>query len=319
MVKLFLGTNNFSLRNRLTELASQTGLELKQYHEGDVMPGLAELSGSTLFGPGFLHVFHNSIAKSNLLDDVESLLVSSGVIIIVESSSPKKNSALQQLLNHPKIEIEQFDDPQIQQLPSWLTEQAKTYGASITPAGAKALIAALVPEPAAFWDKPKIDLVLFHNELAKLAAYTNGKPITEQEVGELTKTNDSAEVWHVVNAMADKNSKAVFTAMEKFLSEQGNASTDAGKLILLNALLADQFRNLLLVQDLEDRKVPDSEILKLTGWKSGRLSQLRKVSKRFAPAQLKQILQKLENLDIELKTTNTPSRPILDLILTQVL
>jgi len=74
----------------------------------------------------------------------------------------------------------------------------------------------------------------------------------------------------------------------------------------------------LLVQDFLARRVPDQEILKQTAWKSGRLFVMKKLAGKFKPGQLISILDKLERLDIETKTTTTPGQTILQLILAQL-
>lgn len=319
MVRIYLGTDSFAKEQRLKTLAAQKGAELRRFAEGDVFPNAGQFGGATLFGPPQVFVFDNSISHSGLLDKVDELLAPSAEIIILEDSAPKRGSALLALTKNPQVEIVKFDPPAVDKAPVWLVDQAKNYGAAITMEGARALVSALVPEPASSWDKPVVDLRQLDNELQKLLAYADGKPVTGEAVAALTKKNESTEIWHVINAIAEKNSKGVFTSLEKFLADTGSTGDDKAKLIFLNAMLADQFRNILLVQDVQGRRLPDQEILAKTGWKSGRLYQLKKLATKFPGPKLRQILQRLEDLDIELKTSSTPARPIVDLILAQVL
>ncbi|MCL5009174.1 MAG: hypothetical protein M1400_02420, partial [Patescibacteria group bacterium] len=59
--------------------------------------------------------------------------------------------------------------------------------------------------------------------------------------------------------------------------------------------------------------------LEITGWKPGRLFVVKKIASRFAAPKVWQTLFKLEALDTELKTSSTPPRVLLDLILSQLL
>jgi DNA polymerase III delta subunit len=93
---------------------------------------------------------------------------------------------------------------------------------------------------------------------------------------------------------------------------------EKAKIIQLNSMLADQFRNILLVQDFVARRTPDTMILEQTTWKSGRLFIMKKLAAKFQPQQLISILDKLERLDVELKTTTMPGATILQLILAQL-
>lgn len=319
MIRLFLGTDSLAKEQHLKAVASQKNAEIRRFNDGDSVPSLTEFSENTLFGPVQVFVFDNSIAKTGLLEKEDQLLAVSADIIILEDVIPKRGNALLAFSKNSNVEVVNFDPPALTQVPAWLEERAKFYNTTITSGGIQSLLAALVPEPASSWEKPTVDLRLLDHELQKLATYTDGKPINEETVGKLTKKNSSAEVWHVINAIADKNSKLVFSSLEKFMSDAHSTGDDKAKLIMLNALLADQFRNILMVQDFLNSRIPDQEILAKTGWKSGRLFQLKKISSRFNSSKLRQILQRLEDLDIELKTSSIPARPIMDLILSQVL
>jgi DNA polymerase III delta subunit len=100
-----------------------------------------------------------------------------------------------------------------------------------------------------------------------------------------------------------------------FATEVGDDKANA---IKVTALLADQFRSLLIVTDATARHLPDAAILEMTGWKSGRLFVMKKLSRNFATQQLKQALAKLENLDRELKTSTMPPHVVLDLIIADI-
>jgi DNA polymerase III delta subunit len=318
MIRIFLGTDTLSKEQQLKTIAAQKKAEPRRFNEGDTFPDISQFSESTLFGPPQVFVFDASIAKTDLLDKEELLLAAPAEIIILEEAAPKRGSSLLALTKNPAVEVVNFDPPALAKIPAWLADRAKHHGASITADGATALLASLIPEPASSWEKPTADLRLLDHELLKLATYTDGQPITAETVNALTKKNTATQVWHVINAIADKNSKIVFTSLEKFMADS-EGGDDKAKLILLNALLADQFRNILLIQDFQTLRLPDQEILAKTGWKTGRLYQLKKLASRFTALKLRQILQRLEDLDIELKTGSTPPRPIMDLILAQVL
>ena len=58
--------------------------------------------------------------------------------------------------------------------------------------------------------------------------------------------------------------------------------------------------------------------LTTTGWKSGRLFVMKKAALRFAPKKIMETLQKLSSLDEELKTSQTPPKVLLDLIISQL-
>ncbi len=319
MIRIFYGADTFSKEQELNSLVKISEAESFRILENGPFPELEKLNGTVLFGPSQIFIFDNSIAKSGLLENVAQLLNATAEIVILENSLPKKTGSLAELSKSELVKIKIFDPPELSQIPAWIEKRAQIHGATISKPATELMLEVLVPEPAAYWEKPVVDLTLLDNELQKLVAYCDGREISEDAVSLLVKKNNSIDVWHVINAIADKNSKKVFTALDKFMTENDSAGDDKAKLIMLNALMADQFRNILIMQDFQTRRTSDQEVLLQTGWKSGRLYQLRKICSRFTGEKVKVILKRLEDMDIELKTSSTPARPIMDLILAQIL
>ncbi|HVY68002.1 MAG TPA: hypothetical protein VHA30_03875, partial [Patescibacteria group bacterium] len=155
------------------------------------------------------------------------------------------------------------------------------------------------------------------SELKKLLAYAAGRPLTAADVQNLASDNRQTEAFDLTNAIADNRKDQVFVLMQRFLADQTGADEKTA-IIQLNALLAEQFRNVALVQALQQEKKTDSQILEATDWKSGRLFVLKKIAARFAPKTVLDLLAKLSALDDELKSSSTPPRVLLDLIVSQL-
>ena len=127
----------------------------------------------------------------------------------------------------------------------------------------------------------------------------------------------AVEGIEIANAIADNHRQEAMALVSRFLKQTAGADQKA-RTIQLCALLAEQFRNLAALQDFLARRVPETKILEATGWKPGRLFVLKKIVVRFPPDKIWQTLNKLEALDEELKTSSTPPRVLLDLILSQL-
>jgi DNA polymerase III delta subunit len=124
-------------------------------------------------------------------------------------------------------------------------------------------------------------------------------------------------VWDIIEAIAQRKPAQVLTMLQTYLSAD-NVSDEKTKIIQLNALLADQFRSLLLVRSAQDQGIPEDVIIQTTGWKSGKLFMIKKNSRAFEQKTLVDILAKLEALDIELKTSSVPPKVLIDLISSQI-
>jgi len=315
MIYLFLGTDDFSKRARLQELARGLGAEIVRVGEGSI--DLGQLAEPTLFGGARLFVIENFSTRLDPEIDLPPLLAGPHTIVLVEQAMDKRKKTTAQWLKHPDITVQEFNPPQGKDLQKWLLSRAKELGTTLPPGTADYLIAAVLPPPSTSrFVEPMADLSQLDNELRKLQAYADGQAITPAMVDALVSRNADVETWDIVNALADRNMKKAFVALEQFF---GDASADEkSKTIQLNSVLADQFRSILIAQDFVKQRAPDSHILEHTGWKSGRLFIMKKLAGKFKPGQLISVLDKLERLDIELKSTTTPGQVILQLIAAQL-
>ena len=126
------------------------------------------------------------------------------------------------------------------------------------------------------------------------------------------------DALEIANALADGKKQLALDLMGKFLQGQ-NIGDEKSSIIQLNALLAEQFRNVCIIQNFLERGVKEEEILEKTGWKPGRLFIVKKIAKKFNFKKVVDFLAKLEALDTELKTSATPPKVLLDLVVAQLL
>ncbi len=216
--------------------------------------------------------------------------------------------------------------PHGRELNAWIAARAKHYGGIFEPAAVAALAVRLGRDEAKetkFGGKvvevaEAYNLWQADSEIKKLLAFANGRPVTAAEVGELVTPTFETDVFAIMNAIADRQKNQALESITRFLGEE-NAADEKGKIIQLNALLSEQFRNVAVVQDLVEQRAADGEILSQTGWKSGRLYIIKKIATKFTAKTVLDLLGKLEALDLELKTSQTPPRVLLDLILAQLL
>jgi DNA polymerase III delta subunit len=316
MITLLLGEDDLSKQNFINGLASEQNSEVVGYAAGDNLPSLRELAEPVLFGPAKLNVFTGCLTKFS----VEDVLVQADAksnVIFNETSVDKRKKDTTAILKAKGVTSHEFPAPSGPNIITWINKHAEQLGGKLEKGAAEALSSAIVPE-ATGWPRiePKLNVWQAHGEIAKLITYADGQAVTAEMVAELVPSKESGEVWEAINAFGERNRIKAFGALEKFYNS--TSEDDKAKTIQLSALLADQFRNLLLVKDFDSRRIADDAVLKQTGWKSGRLFVLRKLSRGFTERQLSDILAKLENLDIELKTSTLPPRVVVDLILAQL-
>ena len=159
-------------------------------------------------------------------------------LVLVESDTLSDgNRVLKAALKVPNGYIRAFRKPQ--NLARWIAERAQAeYQATITPAAA-----------AAIADVVNDDMLLADNELYKLVCYVDGeRAIEEGDVALLTPYLPQANVFEMVEALADGNGKRALELIQQSLHDDPK---DPG--FRLFTMIVRQFRLLLMTRDHIDR------------------------------------------------------------------
>ncbi len=290
----------------------------------DVLPPVSTLAETDLFLKPGMFVFEGIMPEIN--DRLEPIIKSPNLIIISLISLDKRKKENKDLLANTEITVREFLLPHAKDLDKWIIERAKDLGGQISVLAAGELAMRLGRDQA---KETKVGGKLIaaeevyslwraDSEIKKLMAFALGREIGPEDVRELVAENVEVDAFQITNAIADKRKLEAFSLINKFLKDQ-NAADEKGGVIQLNALLSEQFRNVAMVQDFLSRNIGDEEILRQTAWKSGRLYIMKKIAERFQPKKVLETLTKLGAMDEDLKTSQTPPRMLLDLILAQII
>ncbi len=312
MIYLFFGPDKFSQKAEINLIAQKAGSHVERLEAADFEAVFQKLLETDLFSQSFVFVLQNAIAKLDLDKQLQKLAAGPNTIVFVEDKLDKRTKQTQSLLKNKAIKAVEFVAPSGPALVSWIQTQTQQLGANIEPEAIELLVTYLATK-----DQNERDLNQLYNELAKLAAYAAGRPITANDVKELVTRTYDTEIWDIINAVAEKKTREIFQSLENFF-KQADSTDEKTKVIQLAALLSDQFRNILLAKSFLEQNVSESEILKQTSWKPGRLFIMKRLAKNFETAKILQVLSKLEHLDLELKTSSTPPRVTLELIAAQM-
>ncbi len=308
MLNLLLGEDIYAKQGYLEEIINQKGLEVAKYSADESLPKLASLAGQSLFGAGQLHIFLNCISQYELAE-LQDASNSKTEIIFIENSLDKRLTKTKELLKI--VDLHEFPSPNISSAPQWVLKHAETIGINIQPIAANELVKRLMGET-----KQTLSVLSAHQELLKLSSFADGNMITKEMVEELTVPDLAIDLFTLLDSMGNKNKSNSI----KLLQQYYDVSSEDDKVltIRLSALLADQFRSLLIVRQSEEQGLDDKMILAATGWKSGRLFIMKKLSKNFTTKQLIEALSKFYNLEIELKNSTLPPRVVIDMIVATI-
>jgi len=295
------------------------------FSEADQTPLAGQFLETDLFSMPRVFVLQNIIPELSA-DEIAKLIASPNHIVPSVKFLDKRKKENKELAANKKITVKDFALPHGKELNSWIAKRVEFYGGKMNKDAVELLAVRLGRDRGR---ETKIggkiisleevfNLWQADGEIKKLLAFAAGKEIGQREVLDLVSENGEVDVFDLTNAIADNQKQKAFELLKGFLKEQ-NASDEKGAIIQLNALLSEQFRNVAMVQDFIASKKSEDEILEATGWKSGRLFVVKKIAARFPSKKIVEFLNKLEALDEELKTSSTPPRVLLDLIVSQLL
>ncbi len=324
MLSIFLAFDDFSKKQAVKTLAEKARADLEIITSGKEVD-ILRLQEQDLFLKPKVFVLENLFKSISLEENLEKLIQTQNHVIIAEEKLDKRSSFVKKLLANKNIKIQEFNLPHGKELNKWIEKRVKDLGGKIFKEAAEVLAVRLgrdegterkvggkiveVKEAFSLWQA--------ESEIRKLLAFAEGREIGKEEVEHLVSESLEIDVFKITNAIADGKKQEALGLIGGFLREQ-TGSDEKTRIIQLYALLAEQFRNVAMVQSFESGKVPEKEILEKTAWKPGRVFVMKKISKKFSPRKVLEFLKKLENLDTEVKTSNTPPKVLLDLILAQL-
>lgn len=305
MLTVLLGEDVYAKTQYLEDLLSKLGQEAAKYKEGDELPKLAGLGGNDLFGTSKAHVFYNNL-KAYELPELEIASQSSAQIMFLENSLDKRLTKTKKILEISTVK--DFSAPEINFAPRWIIDHAKNLDIKIQNPAATELAQRLIGET-----RSNLPVVAAHHELLKLASFANHAEISVEMVQELTPQDLNIDLFKLLDNIANHQKPQAMALLQRYY--ESTSEDEKALTIRLIALLSDQLRNLLLTKQLLAQKMPDQSILQQTGWKSGRLFIMKKLSASFKEAQLQSALTKFYSLDKELKSSTLPPRVIIDMII----
>ncbi len=323
MLNILLGSDDFGKKQYIDTLALTDKAEVDFLVQPESLD-MGKLGGQDLFAVKKIFVLSDALQLVNE-SNLQALIDSSNKIFLNALKVDKRSTFNKSLLSNKSITVKDFPLPHGKELDKWIGRRVGELGGKINAAAIDLLAVYMGRDEARetkFGGKVVEVVEIFslldaNNEIKKLIAYSGGQEISQQMVKDLVPQRKETDVLDIVNAIGENNRPESHRLMEIFLASE-TVADEKGKIIQLNALLSEQFRNVAMVQDFLQRRVPESQILDQTQWRAGRLFVIKKIASKFQAKKVLDLLNKLSHLDGELKTSNTPPRVLLDLIFSQL-
>lgn len=274
-------------------------LDLKEKNFEDFK---TEISFSSVFAEKKLivlkNVFSNRAFQEKFLREIECFSKAKETILFYEEGDIKEKSFFQAVKKHGKWQ--EFQPLEDWSLKVWIKRELKKLGAEIEEEALRKLI-----------EFVGNDLWQISNEMKKLVNYTNGKIIKKEEIELLVRPKIERDIFRALEAIAGKDKKTALKLIKNHLAR-------GEKVSYLLAMIKYQFKNLLIIKDLLERKTSFQIILKKLQIPRFVFQKNLALAKKFTLSQLKNIYRKIFKGDLAIKTGKIDPETVLDLLITEI-
>jgi|SRR5579872_104605 len=304
MIYLLLGNDDYSKKEFLKELQTKERVaSIDYFYEWQQQQIHQAFGSASLFEKNKIIAVYDQIGKFDFEPFIESVKSSANILVFLENALDRRKTETKKILTNKNIKVLEFEIPLAVELRKWIESYAKKIGLKIQ---AKALDLFIEKLSAGSERQAGYDLWQVSSELSKLKTFAGTKEINVSDVQSLATDNIDEDVFKITNAIADKNKNAAINSLINYLDRIPGID-EKSKIISLSAILAEQLRGILLIQSLLSSRVAEPEVIKQTGYSSGRFFIYKKIAKNFKSEKIFEALRKIELLDEEMKTSTGPA------------
>ena len=308
MMYLLHGADQFRLRQRIRELTCPPESDAACAEVDGVHLDTDQLS-QILSAQSFLvsvrpTVIHNLLNEGDsntqrwFTEWLASGATSEAVVIFVETDLPKKSSSWQQYLRNWQVEA--YPPLTFTETKDWLQQQATLAGVQLN--------GPVIQKLTADFGN---DLWRLSNELAKLAVFSPQQTIDLSTLSVLVVPTLPDNIFQAIDALASKN-LALANRLVNTQLAVGNSETE------LLTMMAYQFRNIALIKNLIESKIPPDQLATKTGLHPYAVKKSLVFVRSFSWGQLQRIFYLLQKIDTAIKQGQTPPKAGLDILIAQI-
>ena len=288
MVRVFAGSNFYLIKSNIRRIKddfiAQNGnmsVEEIDCEEIEAEYMLNALRSSSLFSENKLVIARNIAQNKRLGERIEEIFEASdgaSELVIVEKDIDKRGSYYKFLKKSSDfIQCEELDE---QQMTAWLVDEAKNIGANLTRREAGYLIR-----------RVGLNQQLLHNELQKLAAYA--QDITTENIEKLTSETPASSIFNLLDAAFAGESETALRIYEEQKSLGSAPQSILGMFIWQANIVATVAAG---------SRIPSAELSRKTGIKPFSINKADNIYRRIGQSGVDELLNKLVQIDRQMKT-----------------
>lgn len=312
MIRLFYGEDSFGISKEIKQITSNMGdAELTVFENGEPKEIFLNFLTQSFFTKKRLFIIKNTNdllkEESDLIDALKKIPSDTDIIFCLPS--PKKEKQTKRQL--PSIiktkfykfikengETKEFSAPTPIDIINFVKKRVQEEGAEIAPLAAERL--------ASFTSG---DLWQLDEEIKKLSLYKQGgkelEPIQTSDVDELVKANFEANIFNLLDAIADKNQRKAVLLLNDFLDSGENE-------IYILSMIVRGFRNIAMAKF--ENNISEFEFAKKAGVHPFVAKKSIAQARNFSEIEIAEIYERLVWADFKLKSGSEPKQILLRLI-----
>ena len=292
---LFHGDDTYSLLQRIrlwqdefSKKYGDTNLETLNGNEIDANYLQQAIKTMPFLGEKRLIIVKNFLAEGNN-DEQKKILAhledipETCVLVFAENGSPDKRTALFKKLKKEGHLVE-FPILEGYELTQWIKKEVQKQNGAINDDAASYLGSIIGG-----------NLWTLSNEIKKLCAYCEKRPMTLMEVELLVNANLHHTIFQFTDAIGQKNAKVSLNLLHN-LMENGE------DLIRIFSMIIRQFRLIIQIKDMKDRGIRENEIISKLKLHPFVVRKTLQQCANFDISRLKEIYAKLLKIDTGIKT-----------------
>lgn len=319
MIYFLHGEDSYRSRQKLNEIVGQykkvhkSGLNLiyTDAKQNDFKDFFDNFRTTSMFGEKKLVIlkngFSNAKFQEEFLENIKSIKELKDIVVVFSAqggSAPdgegvdRRSKLFKALKKNAKCQEFKFLQPAM--LRKWIAEEFKKNNANADFAAQDLLLN--------FVGK---DLWQMAHEIKKLSNYKKGETIKKQDVELLVRPNIENDIFKTIDALASKNKNLALALLHKHLDGGDNP-------LYLLSMVAYQFRNLLIIKDLIDKKNPYEVIAQKSGLHPFVVKKNFYICRQFSMQELKKIYQRIFQVDCDVKSGRIDAELALDLLVSVI-
>ena len=251
------------------------------------------------------NIFSDTKFQDDFLKEIKNLNDLKDIIVIYEKESvDQRNKLFKTLKKDAKCQEFKLLDNKL--LKAWMLKEFENYKTKIEPMAENLLL-----------DYVGNDLWKLQNEIKKLAWFKAGLPaqagkiIKKEDVELLIKPKIETDIFKTIDALAERNKKQALLLLHKHLENGDNS-------LYLLSMMEYQFKNLLIIKELIEKRTPYAVISKNSGLHPFVVKKTYQQAKNFSFQGLKKIYQRIFEVDLSIKTGKVEPETALDLLIAEV-